>query len=56
MNNVYNYAKGTPITTEARYPYVKVKQSCRYSSGSGIAKLTGYTNVANMNPSALMQV
>jgi C1A family cysteine protease len=55
MNNVYNYALNTPITVEAKYPYTARSGSCKYVSGTGVVKITGYTNVAAKNPTALMQ-
>ena len=50
MNNVYNYAQQVPITTETNYPYKGTSGSCKYVSGSGVVKATGYTNVAAKNP------
>ena len=52
MNNVFNYAKATKITTESKYPYTAKAGTCKSVSGS--YSVTGYINVTPNNPSAMM--
>ena len=52
MSYVFNYAKGKKIATEAVYPYTARKGTCKTVTGSH--SVTGYVNVVNSSPSAMM--
>ena len=53
MDSAFNYAKQTPLTTEANYPYTaQYHTSCSYA-GNGIVSVLSYADVAVNSASAL---
>ncbi|TPP63785.1 Secreted cathepsin L 1 [Fasciola gigantica] len=42
MEHAYEYLKSSGLETESAYPYEARDGECRYESGHGVAKVTGY--------------
>jgi C1A family cysteine protease len=54
MDNAFNYAMSTPITTEANYPYTAMfHTSCGYKN-NGIVQVTSYYDVTANDSQALL--
>ena len=54
MDNAFNYAKTTPITTEANYPYTAMfHTSCQYA-GNGVVQVQSYYDVTANDSQALL--
>ena len=57
MDNAFNYAKTTPIMTEADYPYLArksiFKNHCSEASSKGVVSVTSYTDVTPKSSSQL---
>ena len=54
MSKSFNYLKANSIMTEADYPYITRKSTCKYSSSKGKFKVTSYVNVPKNDPAALL--
>ena len=53
MDNAFKYAEGTPLTTEANYPYTAMfHTTCSYA-GNGIVSVVSYADVAVNDSAAL---
>ena len=53
MDNAFKYAEGTPITTEANYPYTAMfHRHCNYAD-NGVVEVTSYFDVAVNQPEQL---
>ena len=54
MDSAFNYAKTTPITTEAQYPYTAMfHTSCGYVAGTGKVQVSSYYDVTLNSAQAL---
>ena len=54
MDSAFNYAKNTPLTTEANYPYTAMfHTSCQYA-GNGVVSVLSYYDVTANDSDALL--